>query len=66
VTGRQGTATLSRRLQRALQDPPNTGDQLQSPTQRRWRGGTERERRALLQDFRRALSAASPRSPASA
>ena len=25
--------------------PPNTGDQLQSPTQRRWRGGGERERR---------------------
>src|SRR5207244_9956445 len=41
---------------------PNTGDQLQSPTQRRWRGDGERQRRALLQEFRRALSAASPRS----
>src|SRR5689334_16235515 len=40
---------------------PNTGDQLQSPTQRRWRGGSEHDRRALLQEFPRALSAASPR-----
>jgi hypothetical protein len=39
----------------------NTGDQLQGPTQRQWRGGSEHDRRDLLQEVRRALSAASPR-----